>query len=118
MRRLVERDDREWAIQLEKYPTARQSLLEADKELADLLRSRERAAEADERSSSIFLQRQSLGTDNGLHRWLCHPWCWRSCPDSIKSVCRREERQANRVSVVLVWRIRWSCAAARRRGRA
>ncbi|PYX60482.1 MAG: hypothetical protein DMG76_02335 [Acidobacteria bacterium] len=68
MRKLLERDDREWAIELEKYPTARQSLLEADKELADLLRSSEQAAEADERSSSIFLPRQSLGTDNGLQR--------------------------------------------------
>jgi hypothetical protein len=47
MRKLLERDDREWAIELEKYYTARESLLEADKELAVLLRSSERAAQAD-----------------------------------------------------------------------
>lgn len=44
MRALLEQDDRDWAIELEKYYTARESLLQADKELADMLRSHERAA--------------------------------------------------------------------------
>ncbi|HEV2729162.1 MAG TPA: hypothetical protein VGV15_03945 [Terriglobales bacterium] len=44
MRTLLERDDRDWAMELEKYYTARELLLQADKELADLLRRGDRAA--------------------------------------------------------------------------
>lgn len=44
MRALLERDDREWPVELEKYYTVRNTLLEADRELADHLRSREQAA--------------------------------------------------------------------------
>jgi len=44
MRALLERDDREWPVELEKYYTVRNTLLEAGKELADHLRSRDQAA--------------------------------------------------------------------------
>ena len=44
MRALLQRDDREWPVELEKYYTVRNTFLEADKELADRLRSREQAA--------------------------------------------------------------------------
>jgi hypothetical protein len=44
MRALLQRDDREWPVELEKYYTVRNTLLEADKELAHHLRSREHEA--------------------------------------------------------------------------
>ena len=44
MRALLQRDDREWPVELEKYYTVRNTLLEADKELAHHLRSREQTA--------------------------------------------------------------------------
>lgn len=44
MRALLERDDRDWPVELEKYYTVRNTVLEADKELADHLRSREKSA--------------------------------------------------------------------------
>ena len=44
MRTLLERDDREWVTEMEKYYAAREALLKADKELADVLRYKDEAA--------------------------------------------------------------------------
>lgn len=44
MRALLQRNDADWVTELEKYYTARQLLLEGDKELAELLRRGANAA--------------------------------------------------------------------------